>query len=402
MAGTVRAKLDCRSTAGGASNAIITGRNLQAMFTTIWNLLDSHPNLTRIASNYGNASSATNIAPTTNSRGIGYWDESVNFGYDAFGVWRFNSALWPWYLFLELLPAQSNTISNSGQILGATSSALYYIGISAAWGVTAGGAAGNPWAGGTANAGADARATTRWTDPGGGVYVLGRSNSLYGTHATNKNNSLNLVRLGSQNATLDWNVWVDDDSFLVSYDLGGGNAWATSGVVRYTPKSGLTVSRPYAMVTAGNADTSPPATATVIGSLAGNASADGGIIVPDGITGPVRPFLIDRFANYQASTSYQPSNVSGTPLYDEFPVKAIVSAPLESTALVGEVGYLDPRIIREVYNVPTVNTKPDLSRVFLANTTTTAALKNSLPWDSSTAPRTFANGRTGVSASISI
>lgn len=399
MAGDIRARLDCLSAAGGANTTLQTNRNLQAMFTTIWNFLDAMATagrITRIASNYGNAASATNIAPPTNTRGIGYWDEAVNFGYDAFGVWRFDNAAHPFYLFLELAPTQNNAFPSASTIIGSTSYNGAIIGISVAWGLNAGAAVASPWMGGTANAGADARANgsnVRWADPGGGLWVLPRSNMLYGNAVTNKGNSTTLVfPSGGAGAATNWayNIWADDDSFIVANDQNNANYWQVAGLVRFTPRTGLTYPRPYCLGCL-TANTVPPW--GTIGSVTA-ASDYGGAIMPDGYTGsPVRPFYTDRYA-CQTSTTYQPSNISGTNLYDEFSMK-IVATEASTTNAYGVIGDIDTNFVREAYNIVSANTNTGLTRIFLGSSTTTT-VKMSMKWDGSTTPRTYAGATDAI------
>lgn len=411
MAGNIRGRLDCKSAAGGANTTIQTARNTQAMFATIWNFLDAMATagrITRIASNYGNAASATNLAPPTNTRGVGYWDEAVNFGYDAFGVWRFDNALHPWYLFLELIPSQNNTLPSSSKIDGGTTLNSAAIGISAAWGLDAGAAVASPWAGGTANAGADARANgtpARWVDPGGGLWVLPRSNMLYGDNVTARSNSCHLVNnsLTSAATSLCYNIWADDDSFLVAFDQNDANAWQVNGIVRMTPRAGLTYPRPYLMANLATGATYwpwSPAFSNVIGSITATTPDLGGVIMPTGHTGSqCRGFGIDRLASIQGSVGQQPANVSGSLLYDEFSIKVAASETATTNAF-GTLGEIDSAILREAYNVVSATTNGDpgagqATRIFLGSTTT-AAYKASLKWNGTTAPRTYAGATDAI------
>ena len=399
MAGSIRARLDCLSSAGGANTTVQTNRNLQAMFATIWNFLDAMEaagRITRIASNYGNAASAAQIAPPTNTRGIGYWDEAVNFGYDAFGVWRFDNAAHPFYLFLELAPAQGNTLPNQSTILSSVNVFNSIIGISVAWGLDGGGSPANPWLGGDANVGADARANgsnQRWGDPGGGLWVLPRSNMLYGGAVTNKNNSTSFVHAANSAAWatgVAYNIWADDDSFIVAYDGLNANAWSVNGSIRYTPRTGITHSRPYCLGCLNSGIYPPWGT---IGSTS-TASDFGGILMPDGYTAsPVRPFYTDRYA-FQTNTTYQPSNIISTNIYDEFSMKA-VATEASTTNAYGLCGDIDSNMIREVYNIVSANTNPDKTRIFLGSATT-ATVKMSMKWDGTTIPRTYAGATDAI------
>lgn len=392
MAGSIRGRLDCKSAAGGATTTIQTNRNVQAMYATIYNFLANHPNVSLVANHYGNSASGTYLAPPTNTRGIGYWDESTNFGYDAFSVWYFGSALHPWYLFLELPAQQGSTLPNGSKFLGSTApGSLAPIGMSAAWALNGAGAVASPWAGGTAKAGADARAdgsNNRWTDPGGGVWVLPRSNNLYGDNTTNKANSTSLVRIdgGGSGTSLCYNIWADDDSFCVAYDANDANVWSVAGIFRVTPRASLTYPRPYLMLTQTG---SLPAVPTSSGGSTTGAADGGGVIMPTGHVGSlVRAWTTDRYATLQANANFQPGNVSGSSLYEEWAIK-IAANEASTTNSYGLLGDVDSNMLREAYNVVAANTNVGATRIYLGSATT-AAYKYSLKWDGSTTPRTYA------------
>lgn len=407
MAGTIRGRIDCLTSAAGGTTTIQGGRNVQAIFNTIWAFLDAHPNLTRISSYYGDAANHANIAAPTNVRGVGYWDEATNFGTNAFGVWRFNNAAWPWFLMIEFSSATGATLLNSSRMHATTTdSGLFVIGISAAWGKTGGGAAATTgvWGGGTANAGADARATTRWTDPGGGIYVLPRSNNLYGTDATNRNNSTRLVTLSTGSGSpIAFNMWADDDSFMIAHDYGNANTWNASGVFRYVPRAGLTVARPYAMIVDTDGGTAQLPwfalsgnTANVFGGTAGNSANEGGAIMPDGIpAGPVRPIGLERY-QVQSSTSFEPTSIDGTASYNEFSIPIWACAPSETTSAMGHLGKLDPVFVREVYNVSSADTNVAQTKAIFGGANALTNIKLVMPWDGVTTPRTYAGATDAI------
>lgn len=404
MAGTARGRIDCLTNATGANTQQQNARNCEAVFRTIWMFLDAHPGCSRIASYYGDATSPGTTAPPTNARGIGYWDEAVNFGRHAFGVWRFNNALWPWYLFLELTTAEGLTYPNGSFMKGLTTDqSNHRIGMSAAWGVTAGSAVGNPWAGGSANAGGDARANggnARWVDPGGGVYVLPRSNNLYGTHTALKNNSADLYRANQSEGTGTghaFGVVADDDSIVLFYDFANDNTWSVHGICRYVPRDGLACARPYCMFEQSN--TLGFVGQNIYGSTAGTGAGEGGIIMPDAhsaIGAMVRPFAIDRMPA-QSSTTYEPNNVGGTAnVFSEYPYNLFVSATGETVPSAGPIGKIDPAFLREVYNVGSMDTNAALTRAFPGYSTLLTTTKPSVPWNGITPPRTYAGATDAI------
>lgn len=399
MAGTIRGRIDClTSVASSGSAARDAVRSRQEVFRTIWAFLDAHPSCTRIASNYG-LSAAGTMNPASNVRGLGYWDEASNLGHSAFGVWRFNNAFWPWYLFLEFDGADTGNNIN-GAATTATSSG---IGIQAAFGVTSGGAAGNPWNGGTANAGADAKGTPRWVAPSGGsLFVLPRANEASGSFATNRNNSspLHIVNPNLSGSVVAFGCAADDDSFVAWFDNANANIWHAGGVVRVIPSPGITLPRPYAMINdTALAWTQVGTSPTVYGLTAGTGARDGGILVPSTASGNNgRSVYIERVANVNVRTDHNPGNVTGTSLYPEWDilVGALETAATPS-AIAGVLGKLDPAMIREVYNVGSMDTPVNLSRAFLGGSVSLTTLKLSVPWNGVTTPRTYASGRAGVS-----
>jgi hypothetical protein len=194
------------------------------------------------------------------------------------------------------------------------------------------------------------------------------------------------------------NIIADDDSILVLFDGTNDNTWNCSGVVRYAPLSGYTVSRPYLML--GHGDNSLlPYSNTTYGSLAGNTNTEGGILIPTTEPGGVgvRPMWMDRLTTSNQSTSYQPANVDGTSRYQETEMVSVVNAIGETNPVFGAIGRPDPTILREIYNVGSADTDTSLTRAFFGGSTALANLKVSVPWDSTTTPRTYATGRTGTS-----
>jgi hypothetical protein len=337
---------------------------------------------TRIALYYGDTAS-----------GMDYTDGASPCGNNAFAVYRWETnagRTWNWYLLIQYsYAAYPQTGSGSPvKILTSSGSTGTNIGVQCAVGLDAGGATASPWAGGTANAGADAKAANVWADPGGGCYVWPRCNNLGGSapYPTNKHNlvQINSSTSGSSSVNARYHLIADDDCIAFLTDVTDTSVYTLGVVIApFTPLFGLSVETPLAML-ASNA--LPFANASIFGTTTGNGAQEGGAQEARNN----RPSMIYIDVPTKASSSaYQPNSQFNPAQYVEHQF-----AIYQGDGYAGLVGYLDS-FARYSYNVPTHSTLNTRARVVFG-TATQAEAKLTLPWDGVSADPGALTTRDGV------
>lgn len=367
MAGTVVGLVDIRGGTGGQSAAA----NNQELFVAIYNFLNSK--YTRIASNFG-----------ASGTGFDFFDGANPAGENAFAVFRANSASVPFNILLQWadVSAFGTSPGNPGLLQGSTGDG---VGIMAAFREDGT----NPWAGGTANAGADAKAATVWSAGTSTLHVLGRSNTTGGTHATNKENTHLLLDNSGTGTFLRVHCVGDDDGFMILSDNADDGSYQACYIGAYTPRSGLTVTYPLCMVINPNGFAFWGTTSsTTFGSTTGNTSAEGGMVgaIPsDDTRGLSLNYSLPSF-----ETAFQPNGQAATPELDASDIGI-----MQREVHAGLAGFLPSALVTAVFNVSNHEVNAAGTRAYMA-TTTVAALKWSIPWGGGSPPGT-ATSRDGVS-----
>ena len=426
MSGAVRGKIECVINAANRSN------DAQVYFKNLYDFFTSHPQYTLIALQYGALSPAV---PSGIGSGLGtnYYDVSGSFGFNAWFVVRQNATLTRPFDVYHLVQwsGGSNLIVNSGfgtagsvgapgQINGQGAGASYpnsacscigiqsVIGVGGIGGTTGSSGNGNPWKGGmnalTGVLGIDTKAQTGpiWgAPPGGGtgVIIFPRSNDgPNGAFRTLAQNCAAISYFDLDAMQQRMGIVGDDDSFVIFNDHSDNGNYSIVYCGLYLSRSNAPASAnpyPYMMLSMGNANL--PLTFTdqsVYGDVAGTAAAQGGIAGT--ITASCASLQLDHFVNnFLGDINFWPDRqmFAGGNAYNEFPIWVGIfeQVPIQQSGWLGQLTFL-----KEMYNVPTNDTKSDFNRIFLG-TTTVAQSKISAPWDNqnNTVPRSGAS-RAGV------
>ena len=336
----------------------------------------------RIAYNTGSATSGQN-----------YWDETGAVGNNAFSVYRFMSASYPFNMMLQYTVGGSTFGSAPGApgTVDAGTSGNPNIGI--AFASRADGA--NAWNGTTLNNGNDAKsATLVWTSGSSTLFALPRSNSGGGTHATLKQNTTSITQNVASAFATRVNAVFSEDSIFIAIDNNDYLSTCTF-IAPYTPMTSSIMS-PYVMVRSVASD--DPALAlstTTYGDTAGSAVRNGGACHPYPPSSSLGTMICAfTYINNNLSTTSQPNTAttgSTTFKYDEFPIHVC----LYETAYYGYVGYITnwPKI---AYGVPQLGVTPAGDKLFVGGIVGPNGTKFVVPWSGSVGSPGAGVGRAGV------
>lgn len=378
MAGTLRGKIDCRTTVTNADQAA------NEIGKAFWEFAEAHPGMTRVAYNFGDDTGAFGANEAT---GTDYWDGA--------NPWGGNHA---WVLYR--MPANGNrpndiyiratwgdsvgsgTAADPLLVGGSTSGGRFFC-IAAASALESDGTTNaSPWLGTTNNNGSDtvgdvAGVGPVWGAPAGGtLWVFPVANSASGDDSTNKQNTYDVgeILAGSQPA-VRYGFVADDDNILFYFDDGDNFTTRWLWVGPFTWRSGIS-NNLYSI--AALTSEGGVGFGTQMGSNSGTDDQEGACWLPN--TGEARPIHVTSLSMVLNST-VQPSEISGAGQYEEYPVY-LFSEKLTDKGL---VGVCDP-FIKFTYGITDQDSKTDLSRIVLGGVTTSFT-NLSFPWDGSTTPR---------------
>jgi hypothetical protein len=372
VGGQVRGKIECFLNEGSGSN------NAQAFFTSLYNFLVGHPNMSLIARNAGAGQGAANI---------GYYDGSTPFGTNAWAIFKFLATAggggprsFDYYLLIQHANggAFGSSPGDPGLLLGGGGGGGGAVGIQAAIGV---GGDGNPWNGAGATLGGNTKGTPVWVSPSAGTlaHVLPRSNGSGGAHSTNRENCASLfAQTSSTSPKARAHFVADDDSLAIAVDVGDDNAYNLTYIGPFIVRSGLALPYPLLLVSTGDTGL-PLQVGQSYGPVSGSTAQEGGAVHRDNNVG-VRAIFMERLNNIVNTTTIQPNRIFATPQFDEFPVPFYIDeSPFE-----GYLGQVD--FVREVGNIATHDTSSDKLRM-VVGPATLGSVKMTIPWDGSTTPK---------------
>ena len=377
------------------------------MAGNIWGLIESYTNTANVASNTRNIAAAILAAfeqgynagagpldrvahyagAGSSGNGRGFVGSGNDVGHNGFFVYRIKPSGSRVYSIYVLVQWGTSTNSfgsgSSAPGLWLNSAKQGGVGIQYAVALTSGGADANPWAGGTAFAGADAKAATVWAPPGGGtLYVFPRSNATGGSHVTNKQNCASLVDVenGASANPLRVQVVGDDDNILIAVDAMDNNSYAVTLIGEMTLAEGVATPVKHAMVqfaennSVGYVD---------LGSTVGNNGAEGALVGWNGTTYQTLMLRMVFDANYLSAT-YQPNAQRVTPGFDRITAIAMIANEAPYKGLVGNLA----GFVGVVQNVAVHDRTSDYKLAVVGGGTALTDIKLALPWDGgSTIPK---------------
>jgi hypothetical protein len=376
-------------------------RILQEAFCLLNNFLAgcSDTGVTRIASYYGAAQS--NAYMTVTGTGFGTWDTGASAGTNAWVLYRFGSAVVPFYVLIQWC--------GMGIALGATGApASYQVSTPTGACLVASFAyrpdGSSPWNGTTNNNGADTKGSLVWKS---GSYIFPRSNSLYGTDVATA--SRMLVMLGVTNLITHAStphvrmyVVLDEDNFIVTFDIASSvntsrEAFqAMTYFGKFTPMQDMFYSsQPYWCMTDGNY-------ANVLGNKFGNsyvfgqktfAGTDGYTNNPNMEGGIAHPSVLSGTVGYSIDTpgwsmmqnvytnpgpEYTTTTSATTGSFTETPLLLIMNEASSVSGFTGLVGYSD--WLRTIFGVMPYTTLNNKTRIAIGPAP--FSIKYTVPWSS--------------------
>ena len=386
---TYYAKLDCFSAPTNVEH--IAGEAFEN-FCEFMTYLSASDKVTLITWNSGSS------APTGSFTSRTYPDGNLPFGRGAHAVWRINTSStrnWEWYLYTQVVSGSAAVANESFNSPIVHYSYANMFNDSSARGVImqaavcfSGSTSFNPW-NGTISQGNSTAGTPRWVSGAldRTLYVLPRSNDLGGTHATNRNNSIDMFYKASSATQLRYNFIFDGDAFSFYYvDVATPNAYVPIYVGPFELRNSLTGSGictgSYGFTMYRGYNANIPILATNFGDTAGsNFDPQGGIAIPIGTLVSGSKGAIANITQTFGSTTYQPNYYTGK--YDEFPVMIGVNEN-PNFGLLGQFNY---GLMRVVVGTLSNDSVSDLSRaVFASGLGTIGNRMISVPWTGSLAP----------------
>lgn len=384
---TVRGRIECRISPGATATT--------DFFVTFHNFLLSLPGVTRIACNFG-----------ATGTGIDYRDAPTTIGTNAFAVFRFGSAITPFFVLVQCVNTTSTVASFAApglpgavSINPGTSTATFGVTIAVAQRLDGL----SPWGGGIANVGADAKSSPVWTAGASALNVWPRANAAGGTFATNREGMMLLVTSG-MGATEEFNdiftyggrvhFLGDEENLMILFDRQVDGSFSFFYFGRYVPRPGITIQTPYVCLSSTQAANDPPVKNMNWGTLAQTTSntfvstGDGGVSNPIVANG-VKLVYTDYPSNI-FSQNISPNRAGSTlGRFDLAPVYvAINEAPFRG--LLGTINFF-----RLSYNMPPMYLSPDRRLAAFGNGLVPSG-KLVVPWDGVTAPGA-GNSRQGIS-----
>ncbi len=366
MAGTLTGSIEHYITSTGS-----TSKPARDIFASIANFFDGHAQMTRIASQKGTGSGGVPVAYAGTGALGGYSDEANYSGENAFGVWRWDKTNGDKVYILVQHSGWGSSIGSSPGNPG-VGQGSYGVGIQYAMDSSGG----NPWNGGTANAGADAKnGTNVWVPNGGTLLVWPRANGPGGSGATIRQY---MMSMGDYTSPTRFSLLMDDDQIAMvcdTSDNGDYNYMHYFGP--YTARSGLTAGAGAYVCLSQNS--SVVQWNTDYGTLTGVSNWEGGAVLTT--ANQVRTLRCAGLS-YADSTDQQPNRlVPGYDIIDAFVRMQDATSPSQY----GFFGKIDPNFLAFVYNTFPLATNSTKTRCVFG-TTTKAAIKWLLPWDGATIP----------------
>ncbi len=339
------------------------------IFACLVNFFDGHAQMTRIASQAGSSYVGTQSLALP-----GYTSDGNRSGVNAFGVWRWDKVNGDKVYIL----VQHSGGATIGTAPGNPGVAQGNYGVAVQYAMDSSG--GNPWNGGTANAGADAKnGTNVWVPNGGTLLVWPRPNGPGGTYATGRQY---LCAVGYYTPTpARFHIIMDDDQIAMACDMGNNSGYDYLHYFGpYTVRTGLTAGTgAYVCMNLTGMDALTTPWDTDLGVLDGSTAYEGGAV----LTTANQVRTIRCASLYDANdTQYSPNPlVPGFDIFDAFVRMHDATSPSQY----GFFGKIDPSFLAFVCNANSLSTNSTKTRCVFGSSTKSHA-KWLLPWDGATIP----------------
>lgn len=367
MAGTVRGTVEHYNASGIAIGTRDT-------FAAIVRFFDSHPQMQRIASNAGAPGSGLG---TTSLRLPGFTSDVNYSGENAFGVWRWDR-LDGAKVYILLQWAYSGSIGgspgNPGTGQNASSVAVSY---------ALDTSGGNPWAGGTANLGADVKTANVWAAAGGTLLVWPRANSVGGSGAVTKSYMQTISTFSSGGVATRFSLVMDDDNIFTIWDNGADSSYNIVHFFgKYLPRSGITptTGAGFVSLTDNALSTGDWSTSVVYGSLAGATQYEGGAVVA--AADNVRSCSLMYLGTLNNGQQSPNPLVSQLDIHDIFLRFNDANVPTKY----GLFGKIDPSFLALVTACNSNDANAGLTKAVVGYNDTTFRYKFLIPWGGGVAP----------------
>lgn len=395
---------------GFATNSTYDVRTAQEQFVRLIKFFDNCGacGITRIASHYGKSGTYTTSSPliSLNGAAFDYWDATNQAGCNAWAVYRFGNATVPFYMLIQWA-IYTTTNFNFGDSPGnpGTHYDTSWGGVGIAFAMRQDGT--SPWAGGTANVGADAKGATVWTPGTSNVFVWPRSCSPGGGGNSTRAHTMPLY-LGSWSDSglytmIRTHVVVDENNVIIVTDYHGVCAPVYTYFGKYTPQPGLTPPVPYFCIRDANLPILQTGTGLTYGSIANNTSIgqDGGIAIPaPTATETVSGLFLDvPFNAANTSVNWNTSPVSGSgATFVETPL-LLLSAEGSYLGLVG----MSDTFARQTYSQNYMSTMNNKSRVIFTRLDSSSGIQRpclTVPWSPNAPARGTCSTRDGYEITV--
>lgn len=349
MAGTVRGSIEHLVSTFGVDNP-------RDIFHYMINFFDTHPNWTRISSNFGGG---TGFGPSAgpNPSGNNAWAVYQKGGSNPY----FICLQWSW-----------NTTFGSGPGSPGDHPQNYWIGIQVAFDTSG---STNIWNGTTNNNGLDTKGTPCWVAGAGDLVVFPRSNGTGGAFATNKQAFASVT---NNSLTHKFHLLADDDYIFYAHDQGNNGSYEHCMYIGpFTPAPGVTITGPPLCMTSygGSIDNLNQ------GDLNNNAAFnDGGVADASGNNG-ARIFFLTWIEDLFIA-NLQPNGQRGVSSFDLQDIQICLNDPegLGSYGWLGSLTY-----VKSCFGVASNDTNGALTKVVLGSSGNDN-VKWVVDWDGATLP----------------
>jgi len=377
MGGTLKGSID------HFFSASPNGALYRDQFAALVRFFDSNTQMTRIASQAGNAGGSNPRAGAVDANTIRGWSSDASYsGENAFGVWR-----WDRVDGLKVYVLVQWHHTDGWAAPGTPAAGALYYQLAVQFALDSSG--GNPWNGGAGNLGADSKnGTNVWVPNGGNLCVWPRANGAGGSGATVRQYVCSMVNGTSfGDGPNRIHFLMDDDFFACAMDHNANGSYdALTWFGTYTPHAGFTPDVPLVLINYQSSGASTPAATDIpmntdLGTLTGVSGAEGGIVVDSSLGVRILRHSTIQYLD-TGTTLLNPNGLSGA--WDELPLFLRAYDP-QGNGTYGLAGKIDASMLAIVGNCPSQATNLTKTKIVVGSGSQSNS-KWLLPWDGATTP----------------